>query len=385
MSIPTFGPLKLAVYAAPNFVNYYWSPFENNGGASRRTPADQDININHPKWIADNTSSGDSVDSSAKIEDRTDNNKNVDALGARISIRSNDGNTATGLNKIAEFRPYGVEDKGNEYTISFDDIDKLRMQCCLGQLRGGICGDYTPGSGICETKMPEICSQRYADPAMGDMCTVDYCPFNPDKCLIGQQNGWCYGKMDDQRCKSYCLQGDINCDPAVFDYCKDNNSDFCGCINDVKNAPDTPEGRKIRSMAPCVGLICSNPERNAYRMKGDSWNQDVGCTSIDCDQISIVQGDQISINSQSMNQECHTNYPVSDAEKYDPNYKPGSDTDELSQNAIIGISVGAVLFVMLIVVLIVVLIAKKKAAEVASQVVGPQYGQSPYWRQPYRQ
>lgn len=338
----------MAVFSWPynngltDWPKYKWSPIN-------------DITIDQEKYQYDNRGAGSSDDDSLRVEQRDINigdsrwNKamsDVGTLGIKTIVQTNDAKTAYGNHFLRDFGD-GLRNKANLYTLYFEDIDKLRARCCTGDIVGGFCGDYTSGSTKCQNEMSDICSRRYGD--FDEMCVRKFCPTSRTCNAVGTTTGWCMGNMDDPRCQKFCLQAGVNCDDAVLDYCAPGSaaesSDFCGCIYDVRNTTDP----KVRTSAACVGLKCSNLERNAYKMK--SWNQDKGCQVVDCSQVLNVKGSgDIDISDVKFEQNCGSGPIGSAGEPTDGDPDKKEEEDGLSPLAIFGI-VMLILFVMVAIIL----------------------------------
>jgi hypothetical protein len=146
----------------------------------------------------------------------------------------------------------------------------------------------------------------------------------------------------------------MDCDDAVVGYTDSSGKEhsgycavggagegtnFCGCVDDVRNAD--PE---FKAVAQCIGLVCSNGDRNAYKVK--RWGQDDSCTVTQCTQNLINQGSNVRMNIE-MSSNC---------KQLNPDFEPNTGPEELTTPQIAGIVIGVLLFILVLVTIIIIAI-----------------------------
>lgn len=189
------------------------------------------------------------------------------------------------------------DNSNNVYRLKwYPDEDTVRSKCCLGKITDpDICGTYIRGSPKCSGYMDAICNAEYGS---RDGC-IDWCRANPSKCqAVGQPGGYCDGKMNKTECQQYCLSPGANCDTTMINWCRANNTrgtiPICSCIYSFDNLPADK-----KAFASCFDNECTE-----YGYKVKSWNQDKGCTNIDCSQVVSADLNNSLFDKNTITQYC---------------------------------------------------------------------------------
>lgn len=181
----------------------------------------------------------------------------------------------------------------------YPDDKEVRSKCCTGEIgNADVCGTYQRGSTKCASYMDHLCNTQYGDSKFHDRCRT-WCQANPSKCqAVGLSSGYCANHMGEQKCQQYCSQPGNNCDDSMIEWCRRYNGDgqipICSCIYAFDNLPSDK-----KAFASCFDNQCTE---FGYKVK--KWNQDKGCTNIDCSQIVAADLQNSMFDNNTITQHC---------------------------------------------------------------------------------